>query len=95
MPTNPTKVGLIGCGNISGIYFKAGRTFEVFDIVACADLFPDRAQAKAAEHDVPHAYTVDQLLQDPEIEIVLNLTIPKSHAEVGLAALEAGKSIYN
>lgn len=89
------RVGLVGCGVISGIYFEAGKTFEALDIVACADLFPERAQAKAVEYNVPRACTVEELLQDPDVDIVLNLTIPKAHVEVGLAALEAGKSIYN
>jgi len=89
-----TKVGIIGCGNISGIYFQAGRKFEILDIVACADLMAERAKAKADEFGC-HACTVEELLGDPEIEIVLNLTIPIAHAEVAFAALEAGKSVYN
>ena len=92
---SPTRVGLIGCGVISGIYFEAGKTFEMIDIVACADLLPERAQARATEYNIPKAYTVEQLLEDPEVEAVLNLTIPKAHAEIGLAALENGKSLYN
>lgn len=88
------KVGIIGCGNISGIYFKAGQTFDILDIVACADLDMDRAKAKAEEFNVPKACTVDELLSDPEIQIVVNLTVPKAHAEVSLAALEAGKNVH-
>lgn len=88
------KVGVIGCGNISGIYFKAGQTFRILDIVACADLDMDRARAKAAEHNIPKACTVKELLDDPEIQIVINLTIPKAHAEVCLAALDAGKNVH-
>ena len=91
----PTKIGIIGCGNISGIYLEAGKVFDILDIVACADLIPERATAKAAEYSVPKACSVKELLADPEIEIVVNLTIPKAHAEVGLAALEAGKSVHN
>ena len=52
-------------------------------------------QAKAAEFGIPKACSVDELLADPEIEIVVNLTIPKAHAEVALAALQAGKQCYN
>lgn len=89
------KVGVIGCGAISNAYFKAGTTFEALDIAACADLIPERARAKAEEHKIPKAYSVEELLADPEIEIVINLTIPKAHAEVALAALEAGKHVYN
>ena len=89
-----TKIGIIGCGNISGIYFQAGKTFEILDIVACADLVKERAEARAKEFGVPNAYTVEELLADKSIDIVVNLTIPKAHAEVALAALKAGKSVH-
>lgn len=88
------KVGIIGCGNISGIYFQAGRTFEILDIVACADLIPERAEAKATEFSIPKACSVEELLADPEIQIVVNLTTPETHAEICLRALEAGKSVH-
>jgi predicted dehydrogenase len=91
----PVKVGVVGCGTISGIYLKNAQWLKAFDIVACADLFVERAQARAAEYGVPKAYTVAELLADPAVEIVLNLTIPNAHAEIGLAALAAGKSVYN
>jgi len=90
----PAKVGIIGCGAISGIYFQAGRTFEMLDIVACADLIRERAEAKAKEFGCK-AITVEELLADPEIEIVLNLTIPNAHASIAQAAVEAGKSVHN
>lgn len=89
-----TKIGVIGCGNISGAYFKAGLTFRNLEIAACADLDPARAKAKAAEFNIPKACTVKELLADPTIEIVVNLTIPKAHAEVVLAAIKAGKHVY-
>ncbi|MGB9619909.1 MAG: Gfo/Idh/MocA family protein, partial [Armatimonadota bacterium] len=90
----PAKVGIVGCGNISGIYFKAGQTFEAIEITACADIIMDRAKAKAEEFGCK-AVTVDELLADPEIEIVMNLTIPAAHAEVAFKAIEAGKSVHN
>ena len=90
-----TKIGIVGCGNISGIYLEAGRVFDILEIVACADLLLERASAKAAEYHIPKACSVEELLADPEIEIVVNLTIPGAHAEVALAALQAGKSVHN
>jgi predicted dehydrogenase len=89
-----TRVGIIGCGTISDIYFQAGQTFEILDIVACADLVSASAQAKADKYGV-QAMSVAELLADPTIEIIINLTIPKAHAEIALAALQAGKSVYN
>jgi len=89
------KIGIIGCGNISVNYLKnCSQLFKILDVVACADIDMDRARAKAAEFSIPRAITVKELLADPEIEIVLNLTIPKAHAEVNLAALDAGKNVY-
>lgn len=88
-----TKVGIIGCGNISGIYLKSPKVFPILDIVACADIDPARAQAAAAEYGI-RALSVEQLLNDPDIEIVLNLTIPIAHVEVATAAIDHGKSVY-
>jgi len=90
----PTKIGVIGCGNISGAYFKAGLTFKNLEIAACADLDLARAKAKAEEFKIPKAYSVKELLADPEIEIVVNLTIPKAHVDIALAAIKAGKHVY-
>lgn len=89
-----TKIGIVGCGNISGIYFKAGQVFEILDIVACADLIRERAEAKAAEFGCK-AVTVEEMLADPEIKIIVNLTIPVAHASVAQAAVEAGKCVHN
>jgi predicted dehydrogenase len=89
-----TKIGIIGCGNISAIYLKSDKTFHNLQVVACADLDAARAQAKAAEYGI-RADTVEQLLADPEIEIVVNLTIPAAHAQVATAALQAGKATYS
>ena len=89
------KVGVVGCGVISGIYLQNARSLEILDVVACADLIRARAQARATEYGVPKAVSVEELLNDPEIEIVLNLTVPNAHYQVAMAALEAGKSVYN
>ena len=90
----PVKIGIIGCGNISGIYFKAGKTFEILDIVACADLDVSRAEAKAKEHDIPKACSPEELLADPDVQIVVNLTIPNAHYDVCKKALSAGKHVH-
>lgn len=89
------KIGIVGCGNISGIYLQQSQTFEILEPVACADLVMDRARAQAEKYHIPRVMRVEELLADPEIEIVVNLTIPNAHASVALAALEAGKSVYN
>lgn len=95
MAHQKAKVGIVGCGTISKTYLQVMPTFEILEVAACADLLLERARARAAEFGVPRALTVDELLADPTIEIVVNLTIPRAHGEVGLAAIEAGKSVYN
>lgn len=89
------KIGIIGCGNISNVYIRNCQGFRSTEVAALADLVPERARAKAKQHGVPRACSPEELLGDPEIEAVLNLTIPKAHAEVTLAALEAGKHAYS
>lgn len=90
-----TKIGIVGCGNISGAYFNAGKVMENIEIAACADLDLERAKAKGKEFEVAKACSVEELLADPAIKIVINLTIPGAHGQVALAALNAGKSVYN
>ncbi|GIV95790.1 MAG: dehydrogenase [Herpetosiphonaceae bacterium] len=89
------NIGLIGCGKISSQYLESCSRFPILRIGACADLDERRAAEKAAEFGVPRACPVADLLQDPEIDLVVNLTVPKVHAEVSLAAIEAGKHVYS
>jgi predicted dehydrogenase len=93
--THVVNIGVVGCGNISTVYLKNLGTYPHLKVVACADLDMARAKAQAERFNVPHALPVDDLLADPAIEVVVNLTVPAAHAAVGLAALRAGKSIYN
>ena len=88
------KIGVIGCGNISGIYLRNRLIFPWVEITKCADLRPEAAASAAEQHGI-QAVSVDELLNDPEIELVLNLTIPKAHKEIDLRALEAGKHVYS
>lgn len=88
------KVGIIGCGNISAIYFKNCKLYRGLEVVACADLDVSRAQARAEEFGVPKACSVEELLADPEIQMVINLTIPAAHADICQQALRAGKHVY-
>ena len=89
-----TPIGIIGCGNISSTYFKAPHLFDILQVVACADIDMERARSQAAKYGVPKVHTVEELLDDPEVEIVVNLTVPNVHAEVALKAIAAGKAVY-
>ena len=88
--TETIKVGMIGCGNIAPAYVRGCAPFDMIDLAACADINPVAAQKIADEHGL-QAMSVDELLADPDIQIVINLTIPKVHADVSLAIIEAGK----
>lgn len=90
------KVGIIGCGNISGIYLKNltklfGQQTEVY---ACADLNRERAEQAAETYGIPHVLSTEELLASSQIQIVVNLTTPKGHFEVCKQALMAGKHVY-
>lgn len=87
------KVGIIGTGNISGIYLQNGSKFDSMEVVACADLDVERAKAKGEEHGI-RGCSVDELLAAPDVQMIINLTIPQAHASVNLRALEAGKHVY-
>jgi predicted dehydrogenase len=89
------NIGIIGCGNISGIYLKNLPTFRDLNVLAVADLDLDRAKAKAEEYNIAHALSPEELLKREDIDAVLNITIPAAHGAVAMQALEAGKHVYN
>jgi len=95
MALNPVKTAVIGCGNISGIYLENAAKWDILDLRACANRTLSRAQSQAVKFHVPQAVPIADVLADPEIELVISLTTPDVHAEIGLAALRAGKSVYN
>src|SRR5687767_7317375 len=88
------RVGIVGCGAISGNYLKNAASFPILEMAACADIEPERARARAEEFGVPKVLTVEQLVADPDVDVVLNLTVPKAHAAVALRALESGKHTF-
>jgi len=96
MPEEKTRVGIVGCGNISGVYLEnLCNVFEDVEVAACADLLMDRAREKADNYEGVRACTTDEMLADPDIKIIVNLTVPAAHHEVALAVVEGGKNVYN
>ena len=92
--TGELGVGIIGCGNISTTYFTLSPLFKGIKVIACADINPAAAEARASEFGVK-AQTIAELLANPEIDIVVNLTIPDAHFPVSKMILEAGKHVYS
>lgn len=91
--TPKVGVGIIGCGNISTQYLNGAKDFDILDIRAVADMRPEAAAARAEEFGTK-ALSVDEMLAAPDIDIIVNLTIPRAHVEVGLRVLDAGKHLY-
>lgn len=87
-------IGIIGCGTISDAYLKGAARSRMIRVKSVADVRAEAAAAKAKEYGVAAA-GVDALLADPEIELVLNLTIPAAHAPIDLRIVEAGKHAYS
>jgi predicted dehydrogenase len=90
----PTVIGIIGCGNISDAYLKGAARSELIRVKACADLHPEAAAAQAKAYGVA-ALPVEELLADPEIEIVINLTVPLAHGPVSRQIITADKHVYS
>jgi len=90
----PTNIGLIGCGNISNAYFEGCQNYPSIKITACADINVPHAQATAKKHGLAFGGSVDDLLARPDLDIVVNLTIPSAHAAINRQALGAGKHVY-
>ena len=87
-------VGVIGCGNISTTYFSLAPLFKGIEIRACADINMEAAHARAKQYGI-RAETVDEILKDDEIDIIVNLTIPAVHYDVTKQVLDAGKHVYS
>lgn len=93
---NEIKVGIVGCGIISRPYSKnLANRFDGISVAAFADLDAAKAGERAKEVEGARAVSVDDLLADPEIDLVVNLTVPAAHHPVAMSALRAGKSVYN
>lgn len=88
------KVGVIGCGMISDTYFNASKKFNMIEVVACADIIPERAIAKQERYGCK-AMTNAELLAREDIEIVINLTPPQVHSKIAIDTLNAGKHAYS
>lgn len=91
------RVGVVGCGVISRVYQRVAREFSGIEVVACNDLDPVAAEAFADADPTggTRVLSFDELVNDPSIDVVLNLTVPAAHADVTRAALLAGKDVYS
>lgn len=90
-----SSIAIVGCGVISPEYAYTLSKLGFVDVVACADALPERAATLAAKYEIPRVLTFDEVLADPDIDTIVNLTPPLMHAAVTGAALEAGKATFS
>jgi len=88
------RVGIIGCGNISETYFECQNLFNNFNVVACADINIEAAKNSAEKYNVK-AFSVDDILANDDIDVIINLTIPSAHKEIIMKSLNAGKHCFS
>ena len=88
------RVGIIGCGNISETYFECQNLFNNFNVVACADINIEAAKNSAEKYNVK-AFSVDDILVNDDIDVIINLTIPSAHKEIIMKSLNAGKHCFS
>lgn len=93
MNEKPLSVGIIGCGNIADTYLHNASLFPDVTIKSCADINVSRSMKRAAEFGI-QSTSVHDMLQDEDIQLIINLTVPNAHFEVSLSALKAGKHVY-
>ena len=93
--TQKTRIGIIGCGNISTIYLTNCARFENIEVTALADLHRSQAEKQAQAFGIKRILSVEELLTDKEVDVILNLTVPAVHGEIAINALGHGKSVYN
>ena len=87
-------VGVVGCGVISTIYMQNMAAFRGLRLVACADIIGQAARSQAEKFGI-RALSIDALMRDPEVDLVVNLTTPSAHFEVSHSALTAGKHVFS
>ena len=88
------RLGIVGCGNISDAYLRGAARSRLVAVKAVADLVPEAAARRAQEYGVA-AMALERMLDNPEIAIVINLTVPLAHAETSHRVIEAGKHVYS
>jgi len=94
MKIQPVKTAVVGCGVISDAYLNTMiNKFKILDVVCCCDLDAEKAKAKAQKYGI-RVLTIEEILADDSIEIVVNLTTPMAHYLVIKQLLEAGKHVY-
>ncbi|MFC7328866.1 Gfo/Idh/MocA family protein [Marinactinospora rubrisoli] len=95
MTTSPrARIGIVGTGAVFPAYARGLAALPGLPVIRVADLDLERARTAAAEWNVPAWGGTEELLADPDVDVVVNITTPGAHADLTDAALEAGKHVY-
>jgi predicted dehydrogenase len=91
------RIGIVGCGNISGIYLTnlTGMFGKRVQVTALTDLIPERAKKASTDYNIRYIKKTDDLINSPDVDIILNITEPYNHYGVALSAVKAGKHVYD
>ena len=92
---SPLKIGVIGCGSISSTYFKNLMNIEELSIIACADIDIEKARMIGNQFQISKSSNVEELLSNKEIDLVVNLTVPKAHYEISKEIIKSKKHLYS
>src|SRR5690242_19038325 len=89
------RIAFVGCGYVADLYLATLANHPEVRLEGVHDRDPERAARFSAHHGVRRYASLGALLADPRVELVVNLTNPRSHHDVSSAALAAGKHVYS
>lgn len=90
------RVGIIGCGSVSGKYIPDMKSRDYIEVVSVCDIIRSRAEQRAKEHDVPHVYGhIDEMLKGADFDLLVNTTSITEHFKINRIGLQAGKHVWS
>jgi predicted dehydrogenase len=95
-PVKKIRIGLIGCGSVSGVYLPHLKECPYAEVASTCDIIYERAQKRASEFNIPNSYPhIDQLLAGVPFDLMVNLTDMQEHGHLNKQALNAGKHVWS
>ena len=96
MPAKKIRIGLIGCGSVSGQYLPHLSKCAYAEVVSVCDIIYERAQKRAAEYKVPNSYpSIDKMLAGVPFDLMVNTTDMQEHERLNKMALDAGRNVWS
>lgn len=89
------RIAIVGCGYVANFYLKTLPLYPELQLLGVMDRDEQRAEKFSEHFSTPRFRTLDEILNDPRVELVVNLTNPGNHFAISKASLEAGKHVYS